>query len=62
MRDVTKDEVEADCAAAAVLLVNQLLMRYLLMRRLLYSERLTTLWPALTNLVRASSKCYNDND
>lgn len=50
MRDVTKDEVEADCAAAAVLLVNQLLMRYLLMRRLLYSERLTTLWPAFNKL------------
>lgn len=30
MRDVTKDEVEADCAEAAVLLVNRSLMRCLL--------------------------------
>lgn len=51
MRDVTKDEVEADCAAEAVLLVSRLLLRYLRTIDVIHdSVGLTTLSPTFHKL------------
>lgn len=51
MRDVTKDEVEADCAAEAVLLVSRLLLGHLRTIDVIHdSVGLTTLLPTFHKL------------